>query len=86
MGKKKHDEFVTQYKITRRLNKIAAPNKRPEERKRLHKELRNLTYGFWYQKFTRIRQILHSRSIADDKCRKIEEILDTPFDPWKRGY
>jgi len=86
MGKKKNDEWVTQYKITRRLNKIAAANKSPQERERLHKELRNLTYRFWYQKFMRIRQTLHSRNTTDDKCHKIEEILDIHFDPWKRGY
>lgn len=86
MGKKRHNEWITQYKITTRLNKITAPNKNREEKERLRKELRNLTHGFWFRKFIRIRQILHSRSAAEDKCHKIEEILDTPFDPWKRGY
>jgi len=86
MGKTRNDEWVTQYKITRRLNKIAAASKNPQERERLRKELRNLTYGFWFRKFVGIRQILHSRNTTDDKCRKIEEVLDIPFDPWKRGY
>jgi len=84
MGQKKDDEWITQYKITRRLTKIAAPNKNVEEREKLHKELRNLTHDFWYQKFKRIREKLHSDNAADDKCRDIQKILDIPFEPWKK--
>ncbi len=84
MGKEKDDEWITQYKITRRLTKIAAPNKSAEEREKLHKELYDLTHGFWYRKFKMIRQKLHSSNAADDKCRYIQKILDTPFEPLKK--
>ena len=84
MGKNKDDEWITQYKITRRLTKIAAPNKSAEDREKLRKELYDLTHGFWFQKFKRIREKLHSGNAADDKCRDIQKILDFPVEPWKK--
>ena len=84
MGKNKDDEWITQYKITRRLTKIAAPNKSAEEREKLRKELYDLTHDFWYQKFKKIREKLHSGNATDDKCRDIQKILDFPVEPWKK--
>ena len=77
MGTKTTDECKTQYKITNRLNKMVDTDNRAE-RENINHELRELTHGFWYQKYKAIRRILQSSDTSENKCLKVKKALDTP--------
>lgn len=77
MRNKVTDEYKTQLNITNRLNKIVDTEDR-FERKKIKHELRDLTHGFWYQKYKKIREIIESKDSSDNKCFKIKKALDTP--------
>ena len=52
MAQKKTNEYTTQYKITKRLNAIDISG----DNTQIKNELRDITYGFWYKKFKKIRR------------------------------
>lgn len=77
MSKKRLDEYKTQYKISGLLNKIVLTNDR-SKRGKLKDELYEWTNGFWYQKLKKIRKTLKSKDSDENKCYKIQRILDCP--------
>jgi len=79
MTKKRTGEYKTQYKITRRLNRIVTTDDRNKQ-KELKKELYELTHDFWYRKFTEIRNILQGNASDETKCNKIQQVIDMPKD------
>ena len=77
MARKRPDEWTTQFNITNRLNEIADAEGRTD-RKRIRGELREWTHDFWFQKFKMIRKTLRSKDSSENKCQKIQKILDCP--------
>ncbi|MFC1738232.1 hypothetical protein ACFL1G_04175 [Planctomycetota bacterium] len=77
MARKRPDEWITQLNITNRLNEIADIESKTD-RRRIIDELRKWTHDFWYQKFKMIRKTLRSKDSFENKCHKIQSILDCP--------
>jgi hypothetical protein len=77
MSRKRPDEWITQLNITNRLKEIADTESRTD-RGKIRDELREWTHDFWYQKFKMIRKTLRSKNSFENKCQKIQRILDCP--------
>ncbi len=78
---KRTDEWRTQQNITRLLNKMAKSKDRTE-RKIANEEIRDWTYGFWLMKFRKMRKVLRSTATPKNKCKEIQQIIDTPKEKW----
>ncbi|MHC4394168.1 MAG: hypothetical protein ACYS1A_00800 [Planctomycetota bacterium] len=77
MTNRRTDEYKTQYRITKYLNKIVTTADK-KKRRELKNELYDLTNHFWYRKFSIIRSTLQGRAQAKTKCDRIQEVIDTP--------